>query len=133
MHFPRTLWLFPLLLGIHNAEEAIGMLTFWRKQHWDVPLSQSQLWFMMFMLDGLAVMVTYFALKHGKQSFAAYLYAGFVFVILLNVFWHVSVAIWYRGYAPGVITAVIFNFPLTIYLLRKTLMERYIFGSKMHS
>jgi hypothetical protein len=128
MRFPHALWLFPLFLSIHNGEEAIWMPQFWQRRLWNVPLSQSQLWLMMIVLDALAVLVTYFAVKCGKQSWAAYLYAGFVFVILLNVFWHVAVAIWYRAYAPGVVTAVVFNFPSTIYLLRKALLEHYIFN-----
>ena len=96
------------------------MPPFWQQRHWNIPVSQSRLWLAMLALDLLAVLITYFAVKRGRHSVAGHLYVGFVFVLLLNVVWHVAVTIWYRTYAPGVVTAVLLNLPLSIYLLRAT-------------
>jgi uncharacterized oligopeptide transporter (OPT) family protein len=45
--------------------------------------------------------------------------------LLLNVLWHLGVAIFVRGYTPGLITAVTVNLPASVYLLRRTVRERW--------
>ncbi len=124
MRFQAAQWLLPLSVCIHNAEEAIRMPAFWQQLHWNPPVSRRHLWLAMLALDLLAVLLTYFAVKHGRHSVTGHLYMGFVFVLLLNVMWHVGVMIWYGTYATGVVTAVIFNLPLTVYLLRRAGRER---------
>ena len=133
MKFNQAQWLFPLAITIHNAEEAIWLPVFWQRRQWQVPVSANQFWVATLALDVLAFLITYLAVKHGKRSTAANFYSGFVFVVLLNVVWHLGVAIWYRTYAPGVVTAVALNLPLTIYLLRRAVRENYISPSPVHS
>jgi Protein of unknown function with HXXEE motif len=43
---------------------------------------------------------------------------------------HVPVAIVFRGYAPGVVTAVLINLPLMAWLAWRAVKERWVFGWK---
>jgi hypothetical protein len=51
-------------------------------------------------------------------------FAGFLIAMLLNVFWHVGVAIYFRAYAPGVVTAIAINLPVMTYLLHRAITEQ---------
>ena len=46
--------------------------------------------------------------------------------MLVNVASHVGSAIFLRGYAPGLATALALNLPFSIYLLRRAWHERWI-------
>ncbi len=133
MSFARVQWLFPIGLIIHNLEEAVWMPWFWQERGWHTPVSANGFWLATVVIDFAALLSTHFAVKHGKQSRAAYVYCAFALLIFLNVFWHIGVALYYETYAPGVVTAVVINFPLTTYLLRRAVHEKYIFSPAAHS
>ena len=47
--------------------------------------------------------------------------------LLLNVLWHVVAAVWlFRGYAPGLVTAVVLNLPLSVYLIGRARREGWV-------
>lgn len=128
MTFARVQWLFPIAVSIHNLEEAVWMPWFWRSRGWHVPVSANGFWLATVLIDLVAFLSTYFAVRYGKQSQAVYIYCAFALLIFLNVFWHIGVALYYRTYAPGVVTAGLINLPLTAYLLQRAASEQYIFG-----
>ena len=47
-------------------------------------------------------------------------------ILLVNAAWHILAAIVRHGYAPGVITAVLVNLPVGVYVLRRAVKERWI-------
>ena len=47
-------------------------------------------------------------------------------MMLINVFAHVIIAVMIGGYAPGVVTALAFNLPFSIYLLRRAIKRRWV-------
>src|SRR5664279_4735911 len=47
-------------------------------------------------------------------------------VLLVNAGWHVVAALVRGGYAPGVITAVVINLPVGVYVLRRAVREQWI-------
>jgi hypothetical protein len=47
-------------------------------------------------------------------------------VLLVNAGWHVAAALVRRGYAPGVITAVLINLPFGVYVLQRAVREQWI-------
>ncbi|MGB8771434.1 MAG: HXXEE domain-containing protein [Candidatus Korobacteraceae bacterium] len=47
-------------------------------------------------------------------------------VLLVNAGWHLLASAIVRGYAPGVITAVLINLPFGVYVLRRAVKERWI-------
>ena len=106
---------------------------FWQAHGWHAPISAAEFWLATLLIDVAMFLSTYFAAKRGKQSVSAYIFCGFTLLILLNAFWHIGVALHYETYAPGVVTGVAINLPLTTYLLQRAVREKYIFGSGAHS
>ena len=78
-----------------------------------------------------AFVVTYMSSRKGEGSFWAYLLFGSIVAMLVNVFVpHVPAAILFRGYAPGVVTAVFINLPLMSWLVLRAVQERWVVGRK---
>jgi len=46
-------------------------------------------------------------------------------LMLVNVGWHAAAAVVLGGYTPGLATALAFNLPFSIYLLRRAAVERW--------
>jgi hypothetical protein len=47
--------------------------------------------------------------------------------LLLNAAWHVAAAlVLFKGYAPGVATAVALNLPLSLLVLRRAMTEQWL-------
>ncbi len=47
-------------------------------------------------------------------------------ILLVNAGWHILATLVRRGYAPGVITAVLINLPFGIYVLRRAVKKQWI-------
>jgi hypothetical protein len=94
-------------------------------------IETSAFWFAVSVLTLAAWIVTYFSWRDGAQSFSAYLVFGYAVVMLVNVAVpHVPLAVWFRGYTPGLITAVTVNLPCIAFLLARALGERYVSRKK---
>ena len=127
--FERLQWAFPLVVTLHNLEEAIWLPS-WAARHssliaWQV----STIGFRM----GLAVVtlaayvVTWSSVSRGRESAWTYLFVAYTWAMLLNVFVpHVPATILFKSYTPGVVTAVLLNLPVTAMLLARVLRERII-------
>jgi len=134
MTFKRLQWLFPLALTLHNGEEAIWMPE-WDLQHAaQLPLhppGAAKIRFALGVLTVAAFAVTYLSARKGPQSIWAYLTFGYIVAVLANVLVpHVPAAIAFRGYAPGVVTAVLINLPLMSILAIRAVRERWVTGWK---
>lgn len=65
------------------------------------------------------------------HSIWAYLTFGSIVAMLANVFVpHLPAAIRFRGYAPGVITAVAINLPLMTFLALRAVRDGWVSGCK---
>ncbi len=123
-------WLFPLAITIHNLEEAIWM------PGWSVKSNVSRIKggafefrFAVIVLTILAYIATAMAAVNGRQSWSAYIYTGFVFGMLVNVFIpHLAISAKMKRYTPGVGSAVLIILPVTSFILWKTLKLNYVSG-----
>lgn len=129
-------WLIPTLLTLHNAEEALAFRRFW-------PRTQALLTELFPTLDAR---LTYsaFVLALVALSAGAFLLAGLVearprslcllwlllaleAAVALNVVAHlVSAAFLFRGYGPGLVTAVAVNAPFAVYCFARASREHWI-------
>ncbi len=122
----HLLWLVPLLLTLHNLEEALfapgfladRMPSFLAGLLPDVTLAQ--------FLTALALVTVapYLFAASGpleRRGRAFCLVLGTQMVVLLNVAVHVAGAVWMRGYVPGLVTALLVNLPFSVYLFRRAL------------
>lgn len=132
MKFSRLQWLFPIAVTLHNGEEAIWMPG-WAARHLSrLPLhapAAPEIRLALLVLTVAGFVVTYLSARRGPQSFWAYLLFGSVVTMLANVFVpHVSAAILFRSYAPGVVTAVLVNLPVMSFLAVRAVQERWVSG-----
>jgi uncharacterized protein with HXXEE motif len=132
MRFRKLQWLFPLVVTLHNTEEAIW-LPAWSQQAstWHVPVGPGEFRFAALVLTLLAFLVTYLSVRMGQQTVWAYLATGYMAAMIANVFLpHMAASVAMRSYTPGLVTAVLLNLPVLFLLLRQALREGYVSGWK---
>jgi hypothetical protein len=136
MPFRKLQWLFPIAVTLHNAEEAIW-LPGWDARNVVVedvvgrPPGAVEIRTALVVFTLAAFAVTYLSARRGAQSVWAYLTFGYIIAMLANVFVpHLPAAIVFRGYVPGVVTAVLINLPLMSVLAIRMVRERWVSGWK---
>ncbi len=116
----RAVILLPFVFMLHNIEEILGM------QRWESPVTlplhvaitpwQFAIAAMLFTVLGFIIVFSKRYYNSEKQF--PFIITGFSGVVFLNVFFpHLIVAILFKQYVPGVITALFFNLPLSGYIL----------------
>jgi hypothetical protein len=132
MSFGHLLWLFPIVVTLHNAEEAIWFPD-WTKRagRWHAPVAPGVFRFTVLVLTILVFSVTGLSAMSGKQTVWTYLTFGCMVTVLVNVLIpHVAVSVVTRRYMPGVATAVALNLPVVSLLVVLALKEGYVSGWK---
>src|SRR5690348_4215369 len=99
-----------------NSEEAIWLPGFCIRHGWN-SMAASQFRFAALVVVLLAFAITYAAVLNNHGGAASYLFYGFCWIMLLNVFWHIGASFYFRAYAPGSITAVVLVLPISLYLI----------------
>ena len=128
-----ALLLVPLLLTVHDAEEALFVPGALRTVLHRVPVQYTNLVPTTRQMYGALVIATVVpwliwlagaARRETRAGVAALLLIQCI--VLVNVAWHVGAATWLHGYAPGVATALALNLPFSIWLLQRAWRERWI-------
>ena len=133
----RTLyWLIPILLTVHNAEEAIAFRTMRLHPASFLPGSLGALGARLstgILLQGLAalsilafVLAAVVALRPGIHP-ALWLLLALEAAMGINAVAHVgSAVVLFHGYGPGLATAVFINAPFAIYVLQRARRDSWI-------
>ena len=132
LSFRDLLWLFPVVITLHNAEEAI-CLPGWanRVGFWKSPISPGVFRFAALVFTVMAFAVTWLSAESGKQSVWTYLAFGSMAVALANVLIpHLALTVARRSYMPGTATAVALNLPVLSLLAVMALRQGYVSGWK---
>lgn len=131
-----VLWLVPIFLAIHNAEEALFFPRYlpfvlsrlprgW--QALAAPLTTGQVWLALALVTASAFVAAWWADRRPASVVAIWLVLLIQATVLLNALWHAAVAIvLFSGYAPGLVTALLLNLPFSLYLLRRAATERWL-------
>jgi len=90
------------------------MPRFWSAHSWRV-ISAAQFRWLVVAISVLAFIINYAANRGGR--IALRMFVVFCLVLFLNAFWHIAAAVYLRGYAPGVVTAVLVVLPVCGWLL----------------
>jgi len=128
LSFRNLLWLFPIVVILHNAEEAIW-LPGWSKRAvlWHRPVTPGSFRFTAAVLTVMAIALTWLSAVSGKQTVWTYLVFGCMVIALANVLIpHVALTVVLRSYMPGVATAVTLNLPVLSLLVVLALREGYV-------
>jgi len=134
MDFRRLQWLFPIAVTLHSAEEAIWMPGWHSRPVEDVvgrPPGPTEIRAALVVFTLAAFVITYLSARRGPETVWAYLTFGYVTAMLANVFVpHVPAAIVLRGYAPGVVTAVLINLPVMSLTAVRMVRDEWVSGWK---
>jgi Protein of unknown function with HXXEE motif len=136
MRSRSVVWLVPIFLAIHNAEEALffprylPFVLYRLPAGWQAliaPLTTGQVGAALGVVTAVAFVGAWWSYQSPDNAVALWLVLLIQATVLLNVVWHVAAAVvLFGGYAPGVVTAVLLNLPLSIYLLRRAARERWL-------
>lgn len=130
----KLLWLIPIILSIHNIEEALTMPQWMSAQFplllEKIPLfnhlqfSRVQLYISLFFVTFFPFLLTFYCLRGdlSQRKIAA------ILTLQSIIFWNALVphigGLFVLGmYNPGAVTAVVFNIPFTIVLFRRLQMK----------
>ena len=127
--FERLQWAFPIAVTLHNLEEAIWLPSRAAQRNVHLPwrVAAAQFRIALIILTFAAYLVTWLSVRFVRQRGWMYLFVAYAFAMFLNV-WapDVPASILFRGYTPGVVSAVFLNFPVTGTLLITVFRERVI-------
>ena len=87
------------------------------------PITYRQFLIALIIVTAVPYLIAWLGNLEREQSAGVYLLLGLQVVMLYNVLVHGAMAAAMGGYAPGVVTAVAFNLPFSVYLLRRALKE----------
>jgi hypothetical protein len=130
------LWLVPALTAVHNTEEAATFPRYlplvlerlpeaWRSIAG--PISLGQLWAALAIVTLIPFALGAWAALRPADVAPVWLLLLIQATLLLNVVWHVGAALFlFQGYAPGLVTAVLLNLPLSIYLMHRAARENWV-------
>lgn len=122
-------WLVPLLFALHNLEEWLALQTFLPRLMQEAPgfarhLPNVRQYGVALMIVTMIPLV--FAIL--RQRFLLVVAQT---VVAINVATHVVSAIVFRGYTPGVLTAVCLNLPFSIYFFRALRADGQVPAARM--
>lgn len=118
IEYRKIIWVLALSETVHNIEEAIWLPDWSRiAGTWHPPVSAFEFRFAVILITLAIFGIIYYFSKHANKT-ADCLMGGTVIVILVNIFVpHLAAAIVTARYAPGVISGLALNLPVTAYLL----------------
>jgi hypothetical protein len=120
---------------LHNLEEALTFQSCFpliqsrlliTLQPWLGQVSAGAIYFGLAVATIIPWAVAWWSMRQPSNMFARWLVLLVQAVVLVNVFWHVFVAEGLlRGYAPGLVTAMIVNLPASMYVFHRVAGERW--------
>ena len=130
-----VVWLIPILLTLHNAEEALAFQAYMPRMRTLLPeplasleasLSYSTMLGALTVLSAMAFLI---ALAAARPTSRRTLWALLVLeaTVGVNVIAHLlSAVIVFHGYGPGLATALMINAPFAIYCFRRVRREQWV-------
>jgi hypothetical protein len=128
MNFRYLQLIFPVLVALHNAEEAIGIPR-WaqRSGPWFGQVRPAVFRFGLAVLTTLALALTVLSALAGKSTLWANLTFGYMVAMLFNALVpHIGVSLATRALMPGVRTAALLNLPILSCLTALALKQGYV-------
>jgi hypothetical protein len=129
------LWLVPVVITIHNLEEAIFMPAFLQTRNSSIPsflrellppLTYAQFLAPLILVTAIPYLIAGLTKLDRDGSPGINLLLGVQVVMLINVLAHTAMAVVMWGYAPGLITALLINLPFSLYLLHRATREQWV-------
>lgn len=134
LSFRQMIWLAPLLLALHNLEEALTWKRFATELAPQLGANRdamaalgSVIYLALLAVTLLPFVVAWAAWKSEKQRWGAYAIVMLQAMVLANaVAPHITSFFVYRTYMPGLLTAALVNLPFSVYFLRAAFAEGWV-------
>jgi len=125
--FLSMLWIFYFVFVLHELEE--WNIDRFEHQHFEglSPAAtdrSARMWIGFVVLVGLIWCAA--ATLPGNPTIAAWIFLPAIAILLMNAFQHMFWSYYFRGYAPGVITAVLMLIPFGCYLVARAVAQGYV-------
>jgi hypothetical protein len=130
-----VLWV-PVLVTVHNVEEALGFKSYLPRlpvllpepfASFEARLSYPAMLGALVTVSALAILIAACAWFRSESRGALWALLAVEATMALNVVAHVtSAVVVFRGYGPGLITAVAVNGPFAIYFFRRAAREQWV-------
>jgi hypothetical protein len=127
--FDTLLWLLPFFFMLHNMEEAPSMEKWTERLPVKIRLIESKRQFIIAVtiLTVIGFFLTYVGLQSMKEHAGHMLILSMLMTMTLNVFFpHLLLAIRFRMYNPGLVTALFLILPYSIYMFQRALNENLL-------
>jgi hypothetical protein len=124
--FLTAIWLLPIALAFHEAEEW-NILPWYRRNFVNLPPKTNtsvRTFLVFFTLFGF--LWTALAALTKNPKIAAFLFLPFVAGAFFNAIQHLFYTLYFRQYAPGVVTSVMLYIPLSGYLITRAIAENLV-------
>lgn len=131
-----VVWLVPILLTLHNAEEALAFPSYMPRMRTLLPepfaslaasLSYSTMLGALTVLSALAFLIAWAATARPRSRRALWALLVLEAAVGVNVIAHLLSAVMiFHGYSPGLATALMINAPFAIYCFRRARRERWL-------
>jgi uncharacterized protein with HXXEE motif len=131
-----AIWLLPPVLLLHNLEEGVSFPHYLPRvlgrlpadvRDWIGPVSLHEMGVVLTLATVMPLGVSLWAAARPASRPALWLVLAMWATLLLNAIWHMTATlVVFGGYAPGVITAVALNLPLSVLVLRRAVAEQWL-------
>jgi hypothetical protein len=131
-----VVWLIPTLLTLHNAEEAVAFRRVWSHLPQLLPepfatfearLPYVVMLEVLVLLSLLAFLLAGFVVMRPASRVALWLLLALEATVAINVVAHVlSALVVFKGYGPGLASALTLNAPFAWYVLRRARNEAWV-------
>lgn len=126
INYKKLIWLLAIAETIHNLEEAIW-LPEWSQTVsmgiWQSPVGTFEFRFAVVLLTVLLYVLIYVFARH-ENKFLDALMGGVLLMVIFNVFMpHLIASIFTSDLVPGVVSGMLLNVPVCLYLLWRGLNE----------
>jgi hypothetical protein len=138
-----VLWLIPILLTTHNAEEALAFQAYLPRMRALLPtrlgnleasLSYSAMLGALAVLSALAFLLTVAAVARPSSRRLLWALLALEAAVAVNVIAHlVSAVVVFHGYGPGLVTAVTINAPFAFYCFRRARREQWVSAAALRA
>jgi len=126
------LWLFfPLVITLHNLEEAVW-LPRWSRRAGKLyrPVESDEFYFAALFVTILAYVVTFMAVEFPSSRILSGVFHGFLGAMILNTFVpHLTLTILLRKYSPGLLTGLFLKVPVNSMILYQSIAAGVIIRS----
>lgn len=124
--FLMLLWIFTFAFALHEFEEW-NIMKWYHRNFVDLPPStnkSARTWIVFISLTGF--IWCFLAVLPENPKFAMYIFMPVIVIALQNSLQHVYWLIYFRNYAPGVITSVLLLIPLSSYIIIEAVQQEFV-------